>query len=123
MSTPPGSVSSPAVDYEEPVFLEVDISAGSESCFFVDLTGDVGHAGIFVATWREIPIGRAVVIASFLPDGRIVVTGRARWARDAGSESGPGVGVALDRLSDRDVARIARFCDERPPYYYDVEAA
>ena len=105
------------------VFLEVDVSPGSESHVFVDLSGDVGHAGIFVATWRDLPVGTAVVIGSELPDGRIVVTGRVRWLRDAGCETGPGIGVALDGLSDDDITRIARFCDARPPYYYEVEAA
>ena len=110
-------------DSPSPVALEVDVSPGSESHFFVDLRGDVTDAGIFVATWRDIPVGSAVAIASELPDGPIVVTGRVRWVRDARCETGPGIGVALDRLAAGDVARIARFCADWPPYFYEIEAA
>ncbi|MGO8996690.1 MAG: PilZ domain-containing protein [Polyangiaceae bacterium] len=107
----------------EAVFLDVDLAVESESHFFVDLTGDVGHAGVFVATWRDLPIGSAIVIGSRFPDGPIVMTGRVRWLRDASGETGPGIGVVLEGLSEEDVARIARFCDAQPPYYYEVEAA
>jgi Tfp pilus assembly protein PilZ len=105
------------------VFLEVCVALESESHFFVDLSGDMAHVGIFIATWRDIPVGRKVVIGSHLPDGRILVTGRVRWLRDAQCETGPGIGVALEGLTDDDVARIAHFCDARPPFYYEVEAA
>ena len=105
------------------LYLEVDVSPGSESHFFVDLSGDVAHAGICVATWRDIPVGRTVVIASMLPDGVIVVSGRVRWMRDACCETGPGIGVALESLSPGDVARIAHYCAQLPPYFYEVEAA
>ena len=105
-----------------PVPLEVDVAPDSESHFFVDLTGDVAHAGILIATWRDIPVGTTVTIASKLPDGPLVVAGQVRWLRDAQCETGPGIGVALDGLQVGEVARIARFCDERPPYFYEVEA-
>jgi PilZ domain-containing protein len=113
----------PSVDCEPSAFFEVDVSPTSESHFFVDLSGDLGHVGIFIATWRELRVGRLVAIGACLSDGRIVVSGRVRWVRDAGCETGPGIGVALDGLSEGDIARIARFCAERPPYYYEVEAA
>ena len=117
----PDAASSPAP--AAPVPLEVDVGADSESHFFVDLSGDASHAGILVATWRDIPVGTAVTIASKLPDGPIVVAGRVRWVRDARCETGPGIGVALERLEGGDTARIARFCETRPPYFYEVEAA
>jgi hypothetical protein len=117
----PAPSSSPAS--AAPVPLEVDVGPDSESHFFVDLSGDASPAGIVVATWRDIPVGTAVTIASKLPDGPIVVAGRVRWVRDARCETGPGIGVALDHLEVGDTARIARFCETCPPYFYDVEAA
>ena len=105
------------------VCLDVDVTPGSESFFFVDLTLDLSHAGIFVATWRDVPVGGAVTIGAHLSDGRIVVSGVVRWVRAAECEAGPGLGIALAPLSEEEVARIARFCAERPPYYYEVEAA
>ena len=116
----PSSIASPPSAARVP--LEVDVAPDSESHFFVDLTGDVAHAGILVATWRDIPVGTTVTIASKLPDGPLVVAGQVRWLRDAQCETGPGIGVALDGLEVGEVARIARFCDERPPYFYEVEA-
>jgi hypothetical protein len=112
-SAPPG----------ERVPLEVDVAPDSESHFFVDLSGDVAHAGLLVATWRDIPVGTTVVIASKLPDGPFVACGRVEWVRDETCETGPGIGVALDGLAAGDVARIARFCHARPPYFYEVAAA
>ncbi|HEY2511443.1 MAG TPA: PilZ domain-containing protein [Polyangiaceae bacterium] len=120
MSDPPPS-SSPLPG--SIAFVEVDVTPESDSFFFVDLTGDLGHAGLFVATWRDIPVGRAVTIGAHLSDGRLVVSGIVRWVRAAECEAGPGLGIALSPLSQEDEARIARFCAERPPYYYEVEAA
>ena len=119
-SSAPAPPSAPAV---ATVPLEVDVAPDSESHFFVDLSGDASRPGIFVATWRDIPVGTPVAIASKLPDGPIAVTGRVRWVRDARCETGPGIGVALDPLDAGDRARIVRFCAEWPPYFYDVEAA
>jgi hypothetical protein len=120
-SSPP--IPSPSPDSSAAVALDVDLAPDSESHFFVDLSGDASHAGIFVATWRDIPVGRAVVLAASLPDGRIVVSGRVRWLREACCEGGPGIGVALEGLSERDIALLTRFCAECPPYLYEVEAA
>ena len=103
--------------------LEVDVAPDSESHFFVDLSGDVATAGIFVATWRDIPVGSRVDIVSELSDGPIAVSGRVRWVRDAGPESWPGIGVALEDVAEGDLARIARYCAEWAPYFYEVDAA
>src|SRR5271170_530957 len=103
--------------------LDVDVAPDSESHFFVDLSGDVAKAGIFIATWRDIPVGATVSIVSDLPDGPITVSGHVRWVRDARCETGPGIGVALDDVSEGDLARIASYCAERPPYFYEVDAA
>jgi Tfp pilus assembly protein PilZ len=103
--------------------LEVDVAPDSESHFFVDLSGDVANAGIFVATWRGIPVGATVEIVSELPDGPIAVSGRVRWVREASGEIGPGIGVALESVPEGDLARIASYCAEWPPYFYEVDAA
>lgn len=127
MSQSQTSSSSPvpslSLDSGASVVLDVDVAPDSESHFFVDLSGDASHAGIFVATWRDIPVGTAVVVEASLPGGRIVVSGHVRWVRDAGCEAGPGIGVALEALSESDIARVARFWAECPPYLYEVEAA
>jgi hypothetical protein len=103
--------------------LDVDVAPDSESHFFVDLSGDVTTAGIFVATWRDIPVGAPVEIVSELPDGPIVVRGRVRWVRDPSTESGPGIGVAFETVDEGDLARISSYCAEWPPYFYEVDAA
>jgi hypothetical protein len=117
-----------AADAPSPVLFEVDVSTDSESHFFVGLSGDIAHPGFFVATWRDVPVGERVILAARIRDGagrelRLVIAGFVRWVRDARCETGPGLGVELSWLSEHDADRIARFCDERPPYFYEVEAA
>ena len=104
-----------------PTFLEVCVALESESHFFVDLSGDMAHVGVFIATWRDVPVGRTIALALHLPGGRIVVSGRVRWLKDARCETGPGIGVALEALTADDIVVIARFCEVRPPFFYEVE--
>ncbi len=124
MSHPdPSSWSTPPSTTTSVRSFEVDVAPDSESHFFVDLSGDVATTGIFVATWRDVPVGTAVHIVSELHDGPVTVTGHVRGVRDAGTDSWPGIGVALDGVSKGDLARIAAYCAELPPYFYEVDAA
>ncbi len=103
------------------VTVEVEVSFSSESQFFVGLSGDLSEGGLFVATWRTLPVAAAVNIALSLPDGPVFARGSVRWIRGA-VEGGaaPGLGIAFDSLSADDRARIEAFCAERAPLYHDV---
>jgi hypothetical protein len=119
-----GTLPAPSGADDALLVIEVVIGPSSESHFFVDLGGSTEPAGICVATWRAVPVGRRVVlVVTGLPGGTLSLTGRTPWLREACCDEGPGIGVTFDRPLDADCARIARFCVEYPPYYYDVEAA
>ncbi|HEX8793754.1 MAG TPA: TIGR02266 family protein [Polyangiaceae bacterium] len=101
--------------------LETDVTLESDSQFFTGLTGNLSTGGVFVATYRQLPIGCGVVMTLTLPDGELRVKGTVRWSRDTSSGASPGVGVAFDELAPGDTARIARFCELRAPLLHDAE--
>jgi uncharacterized protein (TIGR02266 family) len=103
------------------VVIEVTASQESESHFFVDLTGNLSEGGLFVATWRHLPVGTAVDLAISLPQGALSLRGRVRWVRDMAEGVVPGLGVAFEGPSDEQLARIEEFCAQRAPLYVDDE--
>jgi len=103
------------------VEVEVEVSFASESQFFVGLSGDLSEGGLFVATWRSLPLATAVDLALSLPDGPVFARGHVRWVRDqVEGGAAPGLGIAFECLSPGDRARIEAFCAERAPLYCDV---
>jgi uncharacterized protein (TIGR02266 family) len=100
--------------------IEVEVSLDSESHFFTGMTGDLSTGGIFVATYRPIEIGEQLHIKFVLPFGEVDARGRVCWKREGVGDVGPGVGIAFEDLSESTRIAIQRFCDERPPLYYDV---
>jgi uncharacterized protein (TIGR02266 family) len=103
------------------VHVDAEVSLVSESNFFVGLTRNLSHGGLFVATWRRLPIGTPVDLVLTLPDGPVMTRGSVRWVRDLTDVTAPGIGVMFDALSDQDRQRIEAFCARRAPDYYDVE--
>ena len=104
--------------------LEAEVTFHSDSHIFVGLAGDISQGGIFVSTYRSLPLGTAITLSFSLPNGEVTATGVVRWARDA-TEGGapPGVGISFDNLSGNDMALIEQFCKARPPLYFDVDDA
>jgi uncharacterized protein (TIGR02266 family) len=101
--------------------VDVEVSLASESHFFVGLTRNLSQGGLFVATWRRLPIGTPVDLVLTLPDGIVKTRGRVRWVRDSTEVTPPGIGVMFEGLDDGDRQRIEGFCAGRAPYYFDVE--
>jgi uncharacterized protein (TIGR02266 family) len=97
------------------------VSLVSESNFFAGLTRNLSNGGLFVATWRRLPVGTPVDVVLTLPDGPVRTQGRIRWVRDLTEVAAPGIGIMFDALSERDRQRIEAFCAERAPDYYEVE--
>jgi len=122
----PSTAASPCREGEERraaprVSLEVDVSIESDSHFFVGLSGDISRGGLFVATWRKLPVGAAVEVALSLPGGQVLAHGTVRWVRDLSEGVNPGFGVAFEELSAEARARVEAFCAAQTPYYYDVD--
>lgn len=90
--------------------------------FFAGLTQDISEGGLFVATYRVLPVGTAVVFGFELPDGaRITAHGEVRWVRPPGSsEERPGLGIAFTELSPEAMRQISAFCATRPPLYIEM---
>ncbi|MEO7110479.1 MAG: TIGR02266 family protein [Polyangiaceae bacterium] len=99
--------------------LEVNVGIQSDSHFFAGLSGDVSKGGLFVATYAEIPIGGKVTLDFELPNGPIVVEGTVRWQRIATDNAGPGLGIQFEGVAKDQLKLIERFCQARPPLYYD----
>lgn len=101
--------------------LEVEISLASDHQFFTGLTRDLSSGGVFMATYKHLPLGAAVLIHLTLPDGGLVARGTVRWHREPTNDTPPGIGIAFDALDADAVQRIARFCETRDPLFYDEE--
>jgi uncharacterized protein (TIGR02266 family) len=102
--------------------LEADVSFHSDSQIFVGLAGDISQGGIFVSTYKSLPVGTAVTIKFSLPNGEVEAVGIVRWCRphtDGGEPAG--IGIAFDNLSSDSQKMIEQFCRARPPLYYDVD--
>jgi uncharacterized protein (TIGR02266 family) len=102
------------------VFVEVEIGLSTESHFYTGLSLDVSTGGVFVATYEPSPAGSAVALYFVLPDGYVVnAEGVVRWMRGATIDAPPGMGVAFVRISEEALAKIASFCESRPPLYFE----
>jgi uncharacterized protein (TIGR02266 family) len=101
--------------------IETEVSLESDSQFFTGLTGNLSSGGVFVATYKPLPVGSRVVMKLTLPDGELQAKGTVRWSRDASSGAAPGVGVAFDDLEPAAAERIAKFCELRAPLLHDAE--
>jgi uncharacterized protein (TIGR02266 family) len=69
----------------------VAIGLESESHFFSGLSGDISEGGVFVQTYRDLPLGAGVEVHFDLPDGELKAHGRVRWHRSKSDSSPPGV--------------------------------
>jgi uncharacterized protein (TIGR02266 family) len=98
----------------------VEVSLDSESQIWTGISADVSRGGIFVATWRSIPIGTDILVELELPSGVVRASGTVRWRREH-SDNGPppGVGVAFDEIEMGGREALEAFCATRAPLYHD----
>jgi len=101
---------------------EIELEFTEESHFYAGLTQDISQGGVFIATYKLLPIGRRLMLNFDLPDGtHINANGEVRWLRDTASPSArPGMGIAFLDLPEESERAIAEFCKERPPLYMDL---
>jgi hypothetical protein len=95
----------------------VELTPFGEAHLYADLDGAV--AGIFVPTYRPLPVGASVRVAIDLDEREIEVRGVVRFVRDASDESSPGVGVAFDAIDDEAKDALERYAEIVPPWFYD----
>jgi uncharacterized protein (TIGR02266 family) len=100
--------------------VQVEVGVFSDSNFYLGFTENISAGGVFIATYRALPIGSEVDVQLELPTGSLTVTGIVRWLRTVDvSEGWPGMGVQFAPLSEEDEARIREFVGIRDPLFFD----
>jgi uncharacterized protein (TIGR02266 family) len=85
------------------------------------MSEDIAAGGLFVATYKELPLGAHVELTLTLPsDVSVTTTGRIVWAREGSDDMVPGVGVAFEKLEPQAREAIEHFISARPPLFYDL---
>lgn len=104
------------------VELEVDIGVHSETNFYAGFSGDVSEGGIFIATYKPLPVGTHTTVSFVLPGGHHVITeGVVSWVREATWDLTPGMGVTFTRLADYDRQMIQWYAQQRTPIFFDPQ--
>lgn len=100
---------------------ELDLEFTEETEFFAGLNQDMAQGGVFVATYRRVPVGTALTLELDLPCGtNVTARGRVAWLRDTGaSQCRPGLGVQFTKLSPAALLAIARYAKHVPPLYME----
>lgn len=102
--------------------VQAEVSVASDSQFFTGLAGNLSTGGVFVATYRMLPVGGRVAMQIVLPEGDVLATGIVRWVREPSSGGAPGLGIAFDGpIAEEDIRRIEQFCAIREPLLHDDE--
>jgi len=101
---------------------ELELEFTEDTHFYAGLTQDISQGGVFIATYRLLPVGSRLDLSFDLPDGTEIRTrGEVKWLREgACSGERPGMGVAFSELSEDAIIAIHRFCSERPLLYMDI---
>jgi uncharacterized protein (TIGR02266 family) len=102
---------------EHRVPFETDVTLHADGQLLNGLTSDVSICGIFVATFRPLPVGTRLSLRFRLPSGDVAATGEVRWTRRARPGIVAGMGIEFLRVDDEaDQAALTRFCGDRPRY-------
>ena len=120
---PPLSASQPPSQRRAPRrSCEIELEFTEDTHFYAGLTQDISQGGVFIATYKVLPVGHRLQLEFDLPDGmHVSAKGEVRWLREtASATSRPGMGVAFLDLSDDSREAITEFCRKRPPLYMDV---
>lgn len=98
--------------------LEVGLAPRSESNLVAGYDGRVN--GVFVATYRALPIGARVDLTLCLPGGAEVdCHARVEWTREAGCRDGlPGIGLRFASIDPEDDDLLQTFAAYREPLFF-----
>lgn len=106
------------------VDLSVDIGLETDTNFFTGFSEDLSDGGLFIATYKTLPVGTELRVSFALPDGHTVkcaaVVAWVRESRDKSADVKPGMGVHLEGLTRADREAIQSFLRERSPFFYSV---
>lgn len=104
------------------VELDVEIGIDDDTNFYTGFTENVSEGGLFLATYKLLPLGTSVALTFVLPDQHpIHVQGVVRWLRDPHDRSGdtpPGMGIEFVALGDEEKTHIQRYVAVRAPMFH-----
>jgi uncharacterized protein (TIGR02266 family) len=104
--------------------VELEVAFGTESNFYLGFTENISSGGLFVATYRVLPIGEKVSLSLSLPgDEQLTLDGEVRWVRhpQPDYEIWPGMGIQFDRLTPEQEQLIQEFVSLRQPLFFEPE--
>lgn len=102
------------------VLLGVEIGIDDRVNFYVGFSENISAGGVFVATYRVLPVGTEVALTFVLPDERpLFVHGFVRWVRKpedlATTSVPPGMGIEFKSLGQEERSRLSAFIDTCVP--------
>jgi uncharacterized protein (TIGR02266 family) len=105
------------------VELSIEIGLDDHTNFYVGFSENVSTGGLFIATYRLMPIGTEVAMTFVLPeDFPVFVRGVVRWQRDpcdlGHAELPPGMGVQFTDLGPAEQARIQAYIDDNSALFF-----
>jgi uncharacterized protein (TIGR02266 family) len=115
----PSSSPAPELQPRQPrAELKVEIGIDDYMDFYVGFGENVSPGGLFVASYRLLPIGAPVALTIVLPDqSALFVHGEVRWVRDpadrATSEQEPGMGIQFTDLPPAEAERLRAYVNRR----------
>jgi uncharacterized protein (TIGR02266 family) len=102
---------------EHRVPFETDVTLDAAGQLLTGLSSDVSICGMFVATFRPLPVGTQLSLRFRLPSGFVTAVGEVRWTRRARPGIVAGMGIEFLRVDDEaDQQALTRFCGDRPRY-------
>jgi len=106
------------------VGLCVEVGLQSDSNFYTGFTEDISEGGLFVATYKLLPLGSELALTLTLPDGHeFRATAIVRWVRDPhdpNSDVRPGMGVQFSRIDAEHLEVIQTFTRVRDPMFFEA---
>lgn len=104
--------------------IEVTVDHVSETNFFADIYFDLHGAGLFVATYDILNVGKELDVRLVLPGRNLFkLTGTVSWIREPDNCAegvSPGMGLVFKTLRQEHKMAIQQFMSERSPLLYDV---
>lgn len=116
--------------------LSLAITMQGDNNFYAGLSEDISEGGVFIATFRVLPIGTPVVLSFTLPhaDEPITASGVVQWVRgpEATAHPGnvfgggelpgvmPGIGIRFHDLDAGTRKVIRDFMQQRKPVFFDT---
>ena len=107
--------------HAEPVVFTVEFPRDSH--FFAGLSHDLASGGIFVATYRTLPIGTRVRVRFSLPEGTTIdAGGHVRWVREQDTAfARRGLAIAFSEMDGEALRSVSEYCRLRPPLLLDLD--